>query len=248
MARHTDKRRSVHLLNAVIVALVIALILAFTAPWSRERERQPPRRAGCPNYLKQLGLVIHMYENESRGHQFPRSDGLKFLLEDVYPYYWNESAIMICAADEKMSEEARNRSREPQWALDHSPFWYIGHVVTNDDEGRAYIEAYRKVIEEGDGNLNVDLDAPSVQGGIIYRNHGPIIHSSKPEESDATPPAVSQSEIPLFIEYSGKHPDGEGHVLYMDGHVETIKYPGKFPMTKAFIEGLKSLEALDGSR
>ena len=27
------------------------------------------------------------------------------------------------------------------------------------------------------------------------------------------------------------HVPGGGNVLYMDGHVEFIKYPGKFPMT-----------------
>ena len=32
----------------------------------------------------------------------------------------------------------------------------------------------------------------------------------------------------------------------MDGHVEFVPYPGKFPMVPAFIEGLRSLDALDG--
>lgn len=40
MARHTDKRRGFTLVEATIVVVVIALILTFTIPWMRERERQ----------------------------------------------------------------------------------------------------------------------------------------------------------------------------------------------------------------
>jgi hypothetical protein len=31
---------------------------------------------------------------------------------------------------------------------------------------------------------------------------------------------------------SNHEQDGHGLVLYMDGHVELIKYPGEFPMTE----------------
>jgi prepilin-type processing-associated H-X9-DG protein len=54
--------------------------------------------------------------------------------------------------------------------------------------------------------------------------------------------ALAQSQIPVLIERIGNHEPEGGHVLFMDGHVEYIEFPGKFPMTKAFIEGLQSLE------
>lgn len=53
-----------------------------------------------------------------------------------------------------------------------------------------------------------------------------------------------QSRLPIVIERPERHGDG-GHVLYMDDHVEFVPYPGKFPMTPAFIEGLRSLDALE---
>jgi len=52
-----------------------------------------------------------------------------------------------------------------------------------------------------------------------------------------------KSRIPIVIERPELHGDG-GHVLYLDGHVAFVPYPGKFPMTTAFIEGLRSLDAL----
>lgn len=54
---------------------------------------------------------------------------------------------------------------------------------------------------------------------------------------------MAMSQVPILIERPELHGDG-GHVLYMDGHVEFVPYPGKFPMAPAFIEGLRSLDAL----
>lgn len=56
-------------------------------------------------------------------------------------------------------------------------------------------------------------------------------------------PAKLQSEIPVMVERPELHGNG-GHVLYMDGHVEFVPYPGPFPMTEPFIEGLRSLDRM----
>ncbi len=52
------------------------------------------------------------------------------------------------------------------------------------------------------------------------------------------------SKIPVIVERPGHHQPMGGHVLYLDGHVEYLRYPGKFPMSKSFIEGLYELDAL----
>lgn len=53
-----------------------------------------------------------------------------------------------------------------------------------------------------------------------------------------------QSHSPIIIERPELHGDG-GHVLFMDGHVEFVPYPGPFPMTEKFIDGLRSLDRAD---
>ncbi|MCL4693921.1 MAG: hypothetical protein KJ060_15590 [Candidatus Hydrogenedentes bacterium] len=58
--------------------------------------------------------------------------------------------------------------------------------------------------------------------------------------------AVVQSRVPVMVERPELHGNG-GHVLYMDGHVEFVPYPGPFPMTVAFIDGLRSLDRLEPS-
>jgi len=54
----------------------------------------------------------------------------------------------------------------------------------------------------------------------------------------------AMARVPILIERPELHGNG-GHVLYMDGHVAFVRYPGTFPMVPNFIEGLRSLDALE---
>lgn len=65
--------------------------------------------------------------------------------------------------------------------------------------------------------------------------------------NDPVAPSRAEQSIPVMVERPELHGDG-GHVLYMDGHVEFVPYPGKFPMTPKFIEGLRSLDELEKPR
>ena len=49
--------------------------------------------------------------------------------------------------------------------------------------------------------------------------------------------------IPVIIERPGLQKGGS-NVLFLDGHVEFIAYPGKWPMTEKFIKALESLDEL----
>jgi len=55
---------------------------------------------------------------------------------------------------------------------------------------------------------------------------------------------VAASRIPLLIERQGHHKKEGGNVLYLDGHVEFLRYPGKWPMTPETMSVIDSLEAL----
>jgi len=62
--------------------------------------------------------------------------------------------------------------------------------------------------------------------------------------TDINNPAASsqaQSEIPVMFDMASStagefnHVPGGGNVLFMDGHVDFIKFPGEFPLTRAFV-------------
>jgi len=64
--------------------------------------------------------------------------------------------------------------------------------------------------------------------------------------TDVSDPAASarlQSSIPIMWDRPGHHVPGGGNVLYMDGHVEFVRYPGKFPMTEKFMTRLEEISA-----
>ena len=206
-------------------------------------------RASCANNLKQLGLVMKMFVNESRGERYPRPDRLKFLSEDIYPEYLSDPNMLMCPADDRAPEEGMPDADKAQWYFDHSRYWYIGHAINDEEQALAYVEAYRKIVQAGDGNLDVDfVDATSRNERKIFRTREGIERFFITDINKPGGAATTQSTIPVLIERPGTHvPDG-GNVLFMDGHVEYIRYPGKFPMTEAFIEGLRSLDALDGGR
>ena len=54
---------------------------------------------------------------------------------------------------------------------------------------------------------------------------------------------ITLSRYPLFIERPGLQRGGS-NVLFWDGHVEFMEYPGPWPMTEKFIKALESLDEL----
>jgi len=63
---------------------------------------------------------------------------------------------------------------------------------------------------------------------------------------------MMQSRIPVLIEPPDHHSPAGGNILFMDGHVEFMKYVANsgipmFPMDKESMDILKSLSALKGS-
>lgn len=203
------------------------------------------QRASCANHLKQLGLVMKMFANESRGELFPKANRLRFAIEEIYPEYLSDPNVLMCPTDDAEPEEGLTSDENVQWHFEHSRYWYINHVVTDEVQGQAYLAAYRKVVEEGDGDVNVNLDdTTGTETRKIHRLREGVERFLITDINDPGQSAVMQSTIPVLIERPGTHePDG-GNVLFMDGHVEYIKYPGKFPMTKAFIKGLSELDDL----
>lgn len=40
------------------------------------------------------------------------------------------------------------------------------------------------------------------------------------------------------------HVPGGGNVLYMDGHVSFVRYPGEWPVCKAYVELMNTMDAV----
>jgi len=217
------------------------------APTERQGASQ---RARCATNLKQLGVVMKMYAYESRGKVFPlldpRPGRLMFRMEDIYPEYLVDLNILLCPADEEAIAAKPDQRENPSWYFNDTDYWYLGYAIQDEKAGLAFVEAYRKQAVSGEG-FDVDLDID--QGRMtIYRLREGIERFFITDINNPAASPNAQSKLPIIIEPPGRHdPDG-GNVLFMDGHVEFITYPGPFPMTERFIQALASLDDLEKAR
>jgi len=79
-------------------------------------------------------------------------------------------------------------------------------------------------------------------GDTVYRLRDGIERFLITDINNPAASAVATSEVPIMWDgITGtslkdfNHPPGGSNVLYLDGHVEWITYPGKFPCSKGFV-------------
>jgi prepilin-type processing-associated H-X9-DG protein len=202
---------------------VIGVLSAILLP-ALARAREAARVAECAGHLKQFALGLRAYAEEHDDSFPPMSDEpgrIMVATGTLFPDILPETKIFICPSTDIGSTLTTDESFED----DHS-YYFMSHVLESDEDGLAFVEAYREWVRTGE----------SIQKDITTGD-GVVLHLITSDMENADP-----AKIPVMIEKPNHHvPDG-GNVLYLDGHVEFIQLGERFPMTDAFIEGLKTID------
>jgi len=235
----------------IAVFALVGILAAILLP-ALSRAREAARRASTANNLKQFGIVFKMYANENNGVYPPLApyDGVWMVdLRTIYPEYLTDLEVLVDHSrpdrDRLVEDLQRLAAESPvDWEQIHRvaarSLTYFNWSMQGDSDAIALKEAFPRLAK-----ADYDNDI-SVPGGTLHRFKEGIERFMITDINNPAGSAQAQSEVPTMfaVHYADRRRlTVQGfNVLYMDGHVEFIKYGESFPSTPAVLDTFRPSE------
>lgn len=218
------------------IAITVSVIFFILAARGFYEMREATRIASCKNDIRMVHNAFDVYA-EQRGGLLPPISATRGNLmmgpEGFYPECLPNSCWLQCEWGDvrrKGSDKNQDLGRE---GFNDDSFVYIPWEIRNEAEAMAFIEAYKTLdLKERDKDLRVTIDGTD---RVLPRTR------YIPWDTESN---TGIAPVPVFIEWPD-HYHRNSVVVLSNGTAVRREFSEPFPISDAFIEGLREIAALD---
>jgi len=228
----------------LFLAVAGVLVYVYVVPFVRYVHAQLDVYYGC-------GFALRLYAQEHNGQYPPLSSEPGKLMVDaetLYPEYMTDYEAWTYRGD-PMPGTSEEREQNPAIFVDDQSYFYLGYVILDEREARAFAEAYKKRIAEG-GDFTDDLEVAPGQGNAggdtIFRlrtNIERIIAGIDGREADDAYASELAARIPVILQRP-REDLKKPIAITLDGTFMPQAQMGRFPYTPEMVDILLELDAL----
>ncbi|GMV90405.1 MAG: hypothetical protein AMXMBFR82_01830 [Candidatus Hydrogenedentota bacterium] len=218
--------------------LIVVLVCVAGTYFGLGELRSRSRAASCPNDVWHVYDALKNYAESHDGAVPPISDIRGNLIIDpagFYPEYLDNSCWVQCEySPARRPPEVSDKNDDlGVAAFNDDSFCYLPWAIRSEEEGLAFIDAYKTLdLEKRDEDLVVTIDGEQrVLPRIKLTN-------------EALQESGGDRKVPILVEWPGLNHRG-GTVCYLDGTRSVVTLGSEFPKTDAFISGLRAIASLD---
>lgn len=214
-------------IECTLMCIMVALAILVCLP-SIHSVQASDRRASCANNLKQMGLVMKMYMNESMGEIIPPLSPVAGNwipdIQAIAPDYLTDADVLMCPGSPLTQADAFQDTQRPE-CITSAYYTYTGFMLSDDYDAVALMDTWILNGWESIRNQSVSLQLPY---GLTKNSRGGSSMYIMWDRVDLDTQRMSH--------------EGRGiNILFMDGHVEYEPYDPRSsshysPMTSVYAE------------